>query len=280
MYPTWRQRHPAASRPAGPEATGPGRSRCLLRDQLLEVRRLGRVDLLRGSIRHPGQVLQSQVRGKLPDRIRPDVPDGLRRPDILPVPERAVLGEAVRRHARRLHLRLQGPRGHHGRDLAETRPVRETGRACERALPERQALEQFFTSRLERYGKQVGPLIFEFGTFNKKTFPTPADFLAVLDPFLKALPKGSATPSRSGTRIISRRIFRRPGEPQRRPRLQRLDPDAGARRAGPAPGVFTADFTVVRALLRRGRPYEKAVETFEPYDRIQEPNESAEKACG
>ena len=33
-------------------------------------------------------------------------------------------------------------------------------------------------------------LIFEFGTFNKKTFPTPADFLASLDPFLEALPIG------------------------------------------------------------------------------------------
>ena len=31
----------------------------------------------------------------------------------------------------------------------------------------------------------------------------------------------------------------------------------------------------MRALLRKGRPYDKAVETFEPYDRIQEPNESA-----
>jgi hypothetical protein len=41
------------------------------------------------------------------------------------------------------------------------------------------------------------------------------------------------------------------------------------------PGVFTADFTVVRALLRTGRAYDKAVETFEPYDRIQEPNEGA-----
>jgi hypothetical protein len=41
------------------------------------------------------------------------------------------------------------------------------------------------------------------------------------------------------------------------------------------PGVLTADFTVVRALLRKGRPYDKAVETFQPYDRIQEPNESA-----
>ena len=51
-------------------------------------------------------------------------------------------------------------------------------------------LDQFFTSRLKRYGRQVGPLIFEFGTFNKKTFPTLTDFLAVLDPFLAALPEG------------------------------------------------------------------------------------------
>jgi hypothetical protein len=41
------------------------------------------------------------------------------------------------------------------------------------------------------------------------------------------------------------------------------------------PEAFTADFTVVRALLRKGRPYDKAVETFEPYDRIQEPNQGA-----
>jgi hypothetical protein len=41
------------------------------------------------------------------------------------------------------------------------------------------------------------------------------------------------------------------------------------------PGILTADFTVVRALLRAGRSYEKAVDTFEPYDRIQEPNEHA-----
>ena len=41
------------------------------------------------------------------------------------------------------------------------------------------------------------------------------------------------------------------------------------------PGVLKADFTLVRALLRRGRPYDKAVETFEPYDRNQEPIEDA-----
>jgi hypothetical protein len=44
------------------------------------------------------------------------------------------------------------------------------------------------------------------------------------------------------------------------------------------PGVFTADFAVVRALLSRGRTYEQAVKTFEPYRQIQEPNETARQA--
>ena len=41
------------------------------------------------------------------------------------------------------------------------------------------------------------------------------------------------------------------------------------------PEAFTADFTVVRALLKRGRGYEDAVKTFEPYKLVQEPNEGA-----
>jgi hypothetical protein len=46
------------------------------------------------------------------------------------------------------------------------------------------------------------------------------------------------------------------------------------------PEAFTADFTVVRALLQRGRPYEKAVQTFEPYHEIQEPSEDARAGMG
>ena len=38
-----------------------------------------------------------------------------------------------------------------------------------------------------------------------------------------------------------------------------------------------ADFTVVRALLTRGRSYEKAVKAFEPYREIKEPNEGARR---
>jgi uncharacterized protein YecE (DUF72 family) len=37
------------------------------------------------------------------------------------------------------------------------------------------------------------------------------------------------------------------------------------------PGSVTADFLVCRALLRRGRPYEEAVQKFQPYSEVQEP---------
>ena len=36
------------------------------------------------------------------------------------------------------------------------------------------------------------------------------------------------------------------------------------------PGSFMADFTVVRALLRRGRTYKDAVKKFEPHRETQE----------
>ena len=44
------------------------------------------------------------------------------------------------------------------------------------------------------------------------------------------------------------------------------------------PGVFSAGFTVVRALLRQGRAYEQAVQTFEPYREVRDPNPAARAA--
>jgi uncharacterized protein YecE (DUF72 family) len=124
--------------------------------------------------------------------------------------------------------------------------------------------------------KQVGLLIFEFGTFNKKTFPTPADFLTVLDPFLAALPEGfryavgirneNYLPPQYFDVLSSHNVAHVLNAWTRMPAL---DDQAQL------PGGITADFTVVRALLRKGRQYDKAVEAFEPYDRIQEPNEGA-----
>jgi hypothetical protein len=46
------------------------------------------------------------------------------------------------------------------------------------------------------------------------------------------------------------------------------------------PEAFTADFTVVRALLQRGRAYEKPVQSFEPFREIQEPSEEARSGMG
>jgi hypothetical protein len=43
------------------------------------------------------------------------------------------------------------------------------------------------------------------------------------------------------------------------------------------PDVDTADFSVVRALLPRGRSYEQAVKALEPYREIREPDESARR---
>jgi hypothetical protein len=44
------------------------------------------------------------------------------------------------------------------------------------------------------------------------------------------------------------------------------------------PAAYSADFTVARALLRKGRNYEQAVKEFEPFERTQEVNEGARGA--
>jgi uncharacterized protein YecE (DUF72 family) len=43
---------------------------------------------------------------------------------------------------------------------------------------------------MDALGDKLGPLLFQFGYFNQKVFNTQADFLVVLKPFLKKLPKG------------------------------------------------------------------------------------------
>jgi uncharacterized protein YecE (DUF72 family) len=138
---------------------------------------------------------------------------------------------------------------------------------------------ELFAKPLEPYADRLGPLIFEFGTFNKKTFPLPADFYARLNTFLEALPSGFLygveirnpeylSPEYFGL-LSARNVAHVFNAWTRMPTLdmQIQLPDA-----------YTADFTVVRALLAKGRPYEEAVKAFEPYRLIQEPNEGARDA--
>jgi uncharacterized protein YecE (DUF72 family) len=47
-----------------------------------------------------------------------------------------------------------------------------------------------FLKVMDSLGEKLGPLLFQFGYFNKKAFIGVNDFLARLNPFLKGLPKG------------------------------------------------------------------------------------------
>jgi uncharacterized protein YecE (DUF72 family) len=136
--------------------------------------------------------------------------------------------------------------------------------------------ERFFAEPLAPYRERLGPLIFEFGTFNRKTFKNVGEFLVKLGPFLAALPRGFRyaieirnadylCPDYLGL-LSDHNVAHTFNAWTRMPSL-----DDQARLSD----AYTADFTVVRALLTRGRTYEQAVKSFEPYDRIQDPNEGA-----
>ncbi len=128
---------------------------------------------------------------------------------------------------------------------------------------------------LEPYRARIPVLIFEFGARGASL----REFAAALDPFLGQLPA----------------TFRYAIEVRNRDYLQPLYFDC-LRSHGVAhvlnawarmpllseqmalPGAFPADFTVVRALLRQGRPYEEAVERFRPYDKVQDENPEARES--
>jgi uncharacterized protein YecE (DUF72 family) len=136
-----------------------------------------------------------------------------------------------------------------------------------------------FLDLLAPYRPRVAALILEFGNFPKYCYPDVDAFLLELDPFLGALP----------------RTFRYAVE-IRNPeflapeyfdclRSHRVAHVFNAWTRMPEIGVqmhlrdaYTADFTLARALLQRGRPYEEAVAKFTPYDRVQDPNPETRQA--
>jgi uncharacterized protein YecE (DUF72 family) len=130
-----------------------------------------------------------------------------------------------------------------------------------------------FLDLLVPYRDRIAVLILEFGAFPKQLYRNVEEFVADLDPFLAALPGD----------------FRYAAEIRNQEFLAD-DYFACLRRHGVAhvfnawtrmpeiseqiqlPGIYTADFTVARALLRKGRPYEDAVAKFSPYKQIQDEN--------
>jgi uncharacterized protein YecE (DUF72 family) len=131
------------------------------------------------------------------------------------------------------------------------------------------AFRAMFLEPLEPYRSRIACLIFEFGARGATT----KEFVGQIAPFFEALPQ----------------TFRYSVEVRNREYLVPIYFDAlKEHRAAHVlnawtkmppleeqiamPGVFTTDFTVVRALLRAGRAYETAVATFAPYDKIQDEN--------
>ncbi len=144
-----------------------------------------------------------------------------------------------------------------------------------------EVLDRLFLRPLEPYRDRVAVLMFEFGAFPRFTFSDPAEFCARLATFLGDLPGGFRyaveirnpeflVPAYFGT-LSAHNVAHLFNAWTRMPALgDQID----------IPGSFTADFTVARALLSKGQPYEQAVQKFEPYRLVQEPNPPARAALG
>ena len=142
-----------------------------------------------------------------------------------------------------------------------------------------EVFQRLFLEPLSPYGDRAALFIFEFGTIPKKVFEGVEQFAQALDRFLAALPAGH----RYSVEIRNPEYLDAPYFDCLRSRGVAHVFNAWSRMPPlesqiALPGAFTADFMVVRALLRQGRMYEKAVEAFAPYDRTQDPNPEAREA--
>jgi uncharacterized protein YecE (DUF72 family) len=140
-------------------------------------------------------------------------------------------------------------------------------------------LREMFLRPLWPYHEKTAVLIFEFGTFGKRSFGDLGEFLDRLDPFLAGLPpefryaveiRNPDFLEKDYFACLRRhRVAHVYNAWSRMPEL---------RRQMAIPDSATADFLVCRALLRRGRVYEDAVATFAPYTEVQDPNPEARES--
>jgi len=132
-----------------------------------------------------------------------------------------------------------------------------------------------FLDLLEPYREQVAVLIFEFG----RTHQPLTEFLPELDAFFARLPAGYryAVEIRNQEFLVPEYFscLRRHGVAHVFNAWTRM-PEISEQIQ--LPDVYTADFTVTRALLRKGRPYEQAVSQFTPYREIRDPNPGTRQA--
>jgi uncharacterized protein YecE (DUF72 family) len=147
----------------------------------------------------------------------------------------------------------------------------QAGRANEQFL-NAEMLKSNFLQPLEAFQANVGVLILEFGALLPRQLDEPELFLERLDGFLGALPTGFrfAIEVRNPELLIPAyfECLREHGVAHVYNAWTRM-PDLPDQIA--IPNSRTADFIVCRALLRRGRNYEEAVQKFSPYLELREP---------
>ena len=136
-----------------------------------------------------------------------------------------------------------------------------------------------FLDLLRSYRERVAVLIFEFGSFSRQSYHGAGDFLAEVDPFLSSLPRDfryaveTRNPDFLGHDYFN--CLRQHGVGHVLNAWTRMPALAVQMRL---PEIYTASFTVSRALLRQGRPYDQAVTMFSPYQHVQDPNPEARRA--
>jgi uncharacterized protein YecE (DUF72 family) len=136
-----------------------------------------------------------------------------------------------------------------------------------------------FLSPLEPYREQMGALIFEFSHFHPGDWERGRQFVEALDEFLGKLPRGwnysveVRNPSLLKPEYFE--VLRRHGAAHTFNNWSSMPTVAEQMQL---PDSFTADFAAARFLLKPGRKYEQAVEKFQPYNEVKEPNPEARMA--
>jgi uncharacterized protein YecE (DUF72 family) len=125
----------------------------------------------------------------------------------------------------------------------------------------------------EHFGGHMGPFVFEFQTIARSAKISPTDFAMRLDGFFGKLPRGVpyAVELRNAEFLVPEyfAVLRTHGVAHLFNSWTRM-PSIGEQFL--LHDTVTADFLVARALLRPGRTYAKAVDTFAPYTHVQDEN--------
>jgi len=132
----------------------------------------------------------------------------------------------------------------------------------------------------EPFRQNMGLLMFEFSRFWPTDYEHGRDFVADLDKFLSALPKGWPYGIEMRNRAWLRpEYFECLARHQVTHVFNSWEAMPAVSNQMALPGSRTnPDLVAARFLLKPGRQYEEAVKTFEPYDRIKEENPDARAA--